>query len=160
MKIEKYFPSENRSVSLGDNITWYVNVYNQMEKLEYLSVKFKLINSTHGMPDDNLHVPSNGIQIFEARQVVVNNSTFVIPVNWTNTGLENDRENGYIKIKSLNINGMVLENLDIKSKDGEDFRMIIELSRYDPETKNLSFTWFSEGETRSAWNQIWFSVKA
>jgi len=157
MMAESYYPKGNASINVGDNVNWYLNVYNRMGSVEYVSVRVKLLNSTQTAPDDISHTPSPEKSLFEVRHMLMNNSTWVIPFSWEITQI--DKEQDYLVIKSLNANGTDLDDLNVRSLNGEDFRIIIELWRYDTQSGDFAFEWSSGLDKRSAWNQLWFNVK-
>ena len=156
MMAEDYYPKNSSAIDVGETINWYLNVKNDMGNVEYVSVRVKLLNSTETIPDDSAHLPSPTNAIIEMEQVLSDDSVWVIPLTWTIT--EIDKKQGYTMVKSLEINNVLANDLNVASTDG-NFRMIIELWRYDTETGNFSFAWSSGLAQRSAWNQIWFSVK-
>jgi len=156
MTMENYYPGETSTISVGDNVSWHINVYNRMGEPEYLSVKVKLLNSTHQSPDVAMNLPSPELHIFETRQLLMNNSTWTIPLFWKLTEVE--KQGNHAVIKSLNINGIDVSDLSIKSAGGHNFRMVIELWRYDRQLGDFSFAWSSDSDKSSVWNQIWFNV--
>ncbi len=156
MTMENYYPGETSTVSVGDNVSWYISVYNRMGEPEYLSVRVKLLNSTHESPDVAMNLPSPKHHIFEIKQLLMNNSTWTIPLSWTLTEVE--KEGNHAVIRSLNMNGIDISDLNIRSADGNNFRMVIELWRYDRQLGDFSFAWSSDSDKSSVWNQIWFNV--
>ncbi len=156
MSMENYYPGETSTISVGDNVSWYINVYNRMGEPEYLSVRVKLLNSTHESPDVVMNLASPEHHIFEIKQLLMNNSTWTVPLSWTPTGIE--KQGNYAVIRSLNINGMDVNDLNVRSADGNNFRMVIELWRYDRQLGDFSFAWSSDSDKSSVWNQIWFNV--
>ncbi|MEM2759471.1 MAG: hypothetical protein QXU32_02625 [Nitrososphaerales archaeon] len=157
MTTKNYYPSDTSTIKVGDTVRWNINVYNRMGDVEYLSVRVKLLNATQAGPDPLLHVPSPENQILEMKYVLMNNSTWVIPLDWS--VLKVDREEDYVTIQSLRVNDTVIDDLNVSSVDGNNFRMIIELWRYDKETKHFTFEWSSGLDEKSVWNQIWFNVR-
>jgi hypothetical protein len=156
MKAGEYF-SSNNTINIADNITWYIRVYNGMNDSEYLCIKVKLLNSTQMIPNDVTNTPSPYSEIFKIRQLVPINSTSTVPLEWSITDIE--EQNGYVSIRKMMINGQELDNIDIRSLDGNDFRIVLELWKYDIATKDFNFEWSSGHDQRSVWNQIWFNVK-
>ncbi|MGH9934503.1 MAG: hypothetical protein ACRD3Z_05230, partial [Nitrososphaerales archaeon] len=104
MAMENYYPGETSTITIGDNVSWYINVYNRMGEPEYLSVRVKLLNATHEGPDVAMNLPSPGDHIFEIKQLLMNNSTWTIPLSWSLTEVEG--EENYAVIRSLNMNGI------------------------------------------------------
>ncbi|MFQ5940562.1 MAG: hypothetical protein ACE5KA_02540 [Nitrososphaerales archaeon] len=159
MTTDNYYPAGNSAINVGDTVTWHVNVYNHMGSPEYLSVRIKLLNSTEAIPDDTSKNPDPDpdSNIIEMKHMLMDNSTWVFPLSWKIKDVY--KEQDYVVIKSLSVNGIDVDGLNVKSAGSKDFRMIIELWRYDPEVKNFAFTWSSGLDERSAWNQIWFNVR-
>ncbi len=162
MMASDYYPSNTPDISSGDKILWHIQVYNRMGSAEYIAIRVKLLNAEMPIPDDNTHDPSPLQHIYEVRQVVANDSTITIPLEWSiATVARESGEDGsmYVTVKELVINGERV-SADVKSKDGKNFRLIMELWRYNPASKVFEFSWLDRmNERRSAWNQIWFNVK-
>ncbi|GIU71177.1 MAG: hypothetical protein KatS3mg003_0656 [Candidatus Nitrosocaldaceae archaeon] len=156
MLIDDYYPNPNAVVRLGDNVTWYLQVYNRMGNSEYIAIKIKILNSTDPIPDDNAHTPSPIKEVYEISHIVKNNQTLTIPLRWSIDAIE--RVDDYIVIKRMRINDQII-NLDVRSINGDNFRFVIELWRYNPDNNNFEFSWRSNIDTRSAWNQIWFNIR-
>ncbi|MEM2919614.1 MAG: hypothetical protein QXU29_02505 [Candidatus Nitrosocaldus sp.] len=162
MMASDYYPSNSPDIAIGDEVLWHIQVYNRMGSAEYIAIRVKLLNADMPIPDDNMHTPSPVEHVYEVRQVVANDSTITIPLQWSIASLA--RESGedgsmYVAVKELLINGEKVST-DVKSKDGKDFRLIMELWRYNPESKEFEFSWLdSMNERRSVWNQIWFNVR-
>lgn len=162
MMASDYYPSNSPNIGLGDEVRWYLQVYNRMGGAEYIAIRVKLLNAEMPVPDDNMHTPSPIEHVYEFRHVVAHDSTITIPMQWSISSIA--RESGddgsmYVTIRELMINGEKI-GTDVKSKDGKDFRLIMELWRYNPDSKEFEFSWLdSMNEKRSVWNQIWFNVK-
>lgn len=157
MMTENYYPRNNATIYVGDNLNWHISVYNNMGEAEYVSVRVKLLNATQSIPDDTLQVPSSEQHIAEFKHMLMNDSTWVTPLRWSI--IDTEEHGDYNVIRSIEINGIKINNLDVRSLDGQDFRMVIELWRYDPEIGSFAFAWNTGLEDRSAWNQIWFDLK-
>jgi len=157
MMTENYYPRNNATIYVGDNLNWHISVYNNMGEAEYVAVRIKLLNTTQSIPDDILQIPSSEQHILEFKHTVMNDSTWTTPLRWS--VIDTEEHGDYVVIRSLEINGIKIDNLDVRSLDGQDFRMVIELWRYDPETGSFAFAWNTGLEDRSAWNQIWFDLR-
>jgi hypothetical protein len=156
MMVGNYYTDNVSTVGVGDKMSWYVNVYNHMGSPEYVSIRLKLLNSTQAIPTAT-HLPSTEAHLIEFKHILTANSTWIAPLTWT---IQKVKEQGdYVVIKSLEINGVNIEDLDVRSLNGNDFRIVMELWRYDTQTNSFEFAWSSGLEERSAWNQIWFNVK-
>lgn len=149
-----YYPNDNVVLSQGDSVKWNVQVYNHMGGAEYVSVRVKLLAPSQYGPDDNLHLPSPTVTLYEERHMVANNSTWTMPLDLAITGFDQASST----ITSASMNGKKVENLNISSNGG--IRVIIELWRYDAEFQNFVFTWPSGADKiGSTWNQIWIETR-
>ncbi|MDQ3868143.1 MAG: hypothetical protein M3250_01135 [Thermoproteota archaeon] len=159
-----YFPSTNNNTNLvltGQKLSWHIYVYNHAEGAEYVSVRIKLLNSTNAAPDADNSGGASGQALYEFRRLLARNSSWTIPLDWmiSNVSTE-DPDQRYVTIKGLDINDYHIGGLNVTSLQGKDFRMIIELWRYDMQKKAFVFQGFPENDNnRSAWNQIWFNLK-
>ncbi|MCS6768523.1 MAG: hypothetical protein NZ888_04140 [Candidatus Nitrosocaldus sp.] len=162
MMASNYYPSTSPDVALGDDMRWYLQVYNRMGSAEYIAVRVKLLNADMPIPDDNMHTPSPVEHLYEVRQVVAHDSTITIPLEWSIASIARERgDDGrmYVVVKEVLINGERVST-DVRSIDGKNFRLVMELWRYNPESRAFEFSWLdSMNERRSVWNQIWFNVK-
>ncbi|MEM4340379.1 MAG: hypothetical protein QW319_02440, partial [Candidatus Nitrosocaldus sp.] len=150
MMVSDYYPSNSPDIAIGDEVLWHIQVYNRMGSAEYIAIRVKLLNADMPIPDDNMHTPSPVEHVYEVRQVVANDSTITIPLQWSIASLA--RESGedgsmYVAVKELLINGEKVST-DVKSKDGKDFRLIMELWRYNPESKEFEFSWLDSMNER------------
>ena len=144
----------------GQKVSWHIYVYNHAGSAEYVSVRIKLLNSTDATPDENYSGEARSQHLYEFRQLLARNSTWSIPLNWTISNLSTDLDHGYVMIKGLDINNHRVEGLNVTSLQGKEFRMIIELWKYDMEDKAFVFQGFPENDNnKGAWNQIWFNLK-
>ncbi len=154
---EHYYPNDNPNLNLQEPLQWYVGVYNHMNSIELISIRFKLINTTLPAPDDQTHTPSSAPAFTEIHRLLLNNETWMIPIAWeiTNASFVGDS----VVINSLSMNGApITSNLAVSAQGGRNFRIIIELWTFEPETQQYEFGWRTENETRVAWNQIWFNT--
>ncbi|MEM1951637.1 MAG: hypothetical protein QXI43_06340, partial [Candidatus Nitrosocaldus sp.] len=136
MMASDYYPSNTPDIGLGDEVLWHIQVYNRMGEAEYIAIRVKLLNADMPIPDDNMHTPSPVEHLYEMRQVVAHDSTITIPLRWSIASVA--RESGedgsiYVAVKELLINGEKVST-DVKSKDGKNFRLIMELWRYNPDS--------------------------
>jgi hypothetical protein len=141
-------------------VSWHIYVYNHAESAEYVSVRIKLLNSTDVTPDENYYSSEVRSQdLYEFRQLLARNSTWSIPLNWTISNVSTDPDRGYVTINGLDINDHHVEGLNVTSLQDKDFRMIIELWKYDMEDRAFVFQGFPENDNNGgAWNQIWFNI--
>jgi hypothetical protein len=144
----------------GQKVSWHIYVYNHAEGAEYVSVRIKLLNSTDATPDESYSGGPHGQDLYEFRRLLARNSSWNIPLDWTISNVSTDLDHGYVIIEALDINNHNVGGLNVTSVQGKDFRMIIELWKYNMEDKAFVFQGFPENDNnRGAWNQIWFNLK-
>ncbi|MEM4237463.1 MAG: hypothetical protein QW050_00570, partial [Candidatus Nitrosocaldaceae archaeon] len=153
MMLDNYYLTPNDMVRVGDELQWYIQIYNRMGYSEYLAVRVKVLNSTEEIPDDNNHIPSPKEHIFEIREFIMHNQTITIPLKWSIDTIERNEDS--ISIKKMKINDKMIE-LDSNSINGK-FRIVLELWRYNIDKHEFEFAWMSNIDKRSVWNQIWFN---
>ena len=56
MILKDYYPTGSSTIDVDDNVNWYLNVYNRMGEVEYLSVRIKLLNATQATPESDMAV--------------------------------------------------------------------------------------------------------
>ncbi len=155
--VSNYFPNDIPVIGLGDEMEWNIQVYNRMGNAEYIAVRVKILNSTQPMPDDKLHAPSPVMHVYEKRYVIAKDQTLTFPLQWRINMIERDAD-VYI-IKQIIMNDEIID-LDVRSVEGKDFRIVLELWKFNLESKEFEFSWLdNSNELRSVWNQIWFSIK-
>jgi len=156
MKIGNYI-ANGSAITEQQKVTWYIDAQNGMGKTEYVEVKIKLLNSTQPMPNDVTNTPSPEGELVEFRHVLLPYSHWLTPLTWSISSIEKQDRN--VIINKMIINDQVIDNLNIQAADGKDFRIVVELWRYDRDVGDFTFAWSSSGQTRSVWNQIWFNLK-
>jgi len=158
MKTTNYFANGNGTLGIGEQASWYVKVHNGMGSAEYVSLRIKLLNSSQLADPHYQNQSSSERTIFELRQLVSKNGTWTAPLNWSIGSVET--KDSYLAIRSLKINGQEVSNLDVRNINGQGFRMVLELWRYNSNIEDFESSWPSSTfETRSVWNQIWFNVR-
>ena len=160
---ENYYPDGESTIAVGDTMKWYMNVYNHMGQTEYLSIRMKLINSSQPTPDESSYLQDQQLPIFRLDRVVEDKSRWIEPLTWSIAGMNQDIDQ--ISIKSLSVNGVNVDNLNTTTVRGKEFRIILELWRYDTETQNFVFSQppsvkQSDTKQMNNWNQIWFRLES
>ncbi|MDQ3562337.1 MAG: hypothetical protein M3382_05000, partial [Thermoproteota archaeon] len=77
--------------------------------------------------------------MFEIRRLLARNSLWNIPLDWTISNVSTDLDHRYVAIKGLDVNNQHIGGLNITSLQDREFRMIIELWKYDMEAKAFVF---------------------
>lgn len=126
---------------------------------EYIAIRIKVAGDAKAVPDDSLNLPSPLTEVYEERHVLANNATITVPlaVSMVDAGADGTSA----RINAVSVNGQQTNDLNITSGDGDRFRVIIELWRYDTETRDFVFGWPSgtESGSETAWNQIWITLR-
>jgi hypothetical protein len=144
----------------GQKVSWHIYVYNHAESAEYVSVRIKLLNSTDATPDENYSSGALGQDLYEFRRLLARNSSWDIPLDWTISNVSTDLDHRYVIIKGLDVNNHHVAGLNVTSQQSKEFRMVIELWKYNMEDKAFVFQGFPENDNnRGAWNQIWFNLE-
>jgi uncharacterized membrane protein len=151
-----YYPNSNSNIKIGNELRWFVEIYNRMDKAEYIAIRVKILNSTDIAPNDNEHAPSPINHIYEIKKVIKSNETLTFPLTWRIDAIE--RDDRYVIIKKININNNDIE-INTRSIDGNNFRIVLELWVYNPENNTFEFAWRANNNINSVWNQLWFNVQ-
>lgn len=157
---DDYFNNDNSTIDVRNPSRWYASVHNGVGSPEYVALRIKLLNSSQAVSDDISDIsvgPSPGSTVYEIKQMIENNSTLVVPLEWSITDVGKVANNTIIE--RLNINGNDIENLHLASPSGKNFRFIVELWNYDPNTNDFTYVWSDGQNNRSVWSQIWFNLK-
>ena len=154
-KAEQYYPSDDPEISMGETVHWTMYLHNQMGEVQYVAVKVKLLNSTMKNPDYTSYNPSPEPAVYEIRHVLMNNETWLYPLNWNLINAELN----FVKtsIKSMMINEDPLQ-INVESINGYNFRIVLELWVYDETSNQFNYGWIEQQGLQTAWNQIWFNV--
>jgi hypothetical protein len=154
---DDYFSNDNSTIDVGNRSHWYAFVHNGVGSPEYVALRIKLLNSSQAIPNDISVGPNPGSTVYEIKQMIENNSTLVVPLEWSITDVAKPGSNTIIE--GLNINDNDIENLYVASPLGKNFRFIVELWKYDPNTEDFTYVWSDGQNKRGVWSQIWFNLK-
>jgi hypothetical protein len=160
-----YYPSNNNNnnnttILPGQKVSWHIHAYNHAASAEYVSIRIKLLNSTDPMPDENYSAEPRSHYLLEFRRLLARDSSWIVPLNWAISNVSIDPDHKYVIIKGLDINNHHVNGLNVTSLQGKDFKMIIELWKYNMADKAFVFQGFPENDNKKgAWNQIWFNLK-
>jgi hypothetical protein len=152
---EKYYPDDDSNVSVGEDVHWTLYLYNHMGEVSYVAVRVKLLNSTMTAPNSTAYVPSPAPTVYEIKNVLSNNETWLCPFSWSIE--EVGRFEDFVGVNRLSVNGDLIET-DVFSEDGLDFRFVFELWVFDENSDDFRFGWSYSDESRCVWNQLWFNA--
>ena len=152
---DRYYPSDDANIKVGDEIKWILYVYNHMGEAKYVALRLKLLNSTMSAPDSISCSPSQAPVLFEVRHVILDNETWFYPISWSigDVGLDGD----FIVIEQLSVNDRDIET-DVVAREGYNFRIVIELWIYSESLNDFQFDWSYDHDVGCAWNQLWFNA--
>ncbi len=155
MKAEGYYPNGDPNLEIGEDVEWHLMLFNRMGRAQLVSARIKLLNSTQSPPNSQTHDPSARESLLEINRLLLNNETWTTPLAWNIVEVIPDGDR--VRIRAISFNGETSE-VDVVSKGGNNFRIVIELWSYDLDSEEFEYPWKSGTELRSAWNQIWFNV--
>jgi len=155
-KAERYYPNNNPNIAVGQVVKWYVGATNFMGSVQYVLIRVKLGNSTIKAPDDTYHAPSPGPMLSEFKRILMNNETWEFLFTWVIREISANGEG--IRPTVFEINGVRIQNSDVRASKGHNFRVFFELWTLDPQSESLVFGWRTAAERRVAWLQVWFNA--
>lgn len=153
--IEQLYPGNDPNIAANVTVQWYVGVTNRMASLQFVTLRFKLGNASIPAPDDASGNPSPAPLLVEYSRVILRNETWETPFAWQ---VVEESISGDAVSLTIDVNGTKITMPDPANPDGENFRLIIELWVYNPNSGSLEFGWLRQSERRIAWLQIWFNV--
>jgi hypothetical protein len=152
---EHYYPGDDPNLKVGDAVRWTLYLYNHMGSAQYVSIRFKLLNSTMSAPNSTSCLPGSGPIFYEVRRVLTANETLLQPLGWSIVDV--GRVGDSVMIEGLSVNGDYIKT-DSIAENGSNFRIILELWVYNEGLNEFQFGWSYGDELRCAWNQIWFNA--
>jgi hypothetical protein len=153
-----YYPSNDSSIQLGEQVKWYIGVTDLMGNMQLVSIRVKLGNETISPPNDTKGLPSPAPLVTEFMRFIQDNETWELPFVWQISNISST--NGSTRILQLQINNQTFQIHDSSARNGHNFRLILELWVWNVDSAGLDFGWHSGTEHRVAWLQIWFNATA
>jgi hypothetical protein len=84
----------------------------------------KIENSSEaGTESVGVYDPTTEHQLWDTEFMLTNNSTKMIPLNWSVREAHNDGK--YVDINRVSVNGIETDNLTVKALNGKDFRVLL-----------------------------------
>lgn len=154
-RAEDYYPANGTIIKVGDLVLWHIYIYNHWDKIQNVSIRIKILNSTMPSPDDNNNEPSPIPPVSEIRLLLSENETRLIPFLWH---IEEAviHENEKI-IKKLVINDETVSP-NVYGNQTSLFRIIFELWLFNAETGEFEYGWYQKNVHYVVWNGIWFNA--
>jgi len=154
--IADYYPDNNSNIHLGEQISWYLGVTNDMGSVQLISILAKISNQTIEPPNDTLAISSPAPAIIEFPRFIQDNQTWLTPFDWSITNAT--AGDGSTRIVTLQINNETYQISDWSASSGYEFRFIFELWTWQANSNEFEFGWNANGEPQAAWLQIWFNM--
>jgi hypothetical protein len=149
-----YYPNNNPNLLIAENVQWHITVQNSMGSVQLVEIRVKLGNQTIHAPDESNH-PSSAPEIASFDQFLQNNETWNTPFYWSLSGALVSNNSTIITQMQID-NGTY--NVNASSRDGVNFRIIIELWTFDENLNAFQYGWTAGSDHQAAWLQVWFDV--
>lgn len=151
-----YYPNNSSTFGAGTPVRWQIRVTNFQGSVQFVEVVLKLGNFTSLAPNEYTLQPSDAPVIASFQQILVNNATWDLPVNWQILSVSYSGRSAALTIDVAGSNKSVTPA--VSATDGLRFRIIIELWTYDASANSFIFGWMGNGEHKATWLQLWFNV--
>jgi len=151
-----YYPNGDTDIGIGEPVTWYLGVTDNMGTVQLISIRVKIGNQTIRPPDDQQGLGSPAPVVTEFMRVLQENETFEIPFVWSVSDAVSVA--GSTRILTLQINNDTYQIQDWSARDGYNFRLIFELWTWQTDANGFQLGWTASGEHRVAWLQVWFNM--
>jgi uncharacterized membrane protein len=151
-----YYPNNNTDISIGEAVTWYLGVTDNMGSVQLVSVRVKIGNQTIKPPDDQNGIESPAPLVAEYVRVLQDNETWETPFVWTITDAVSTGNS--TRLLTLQFDNETYKLQDSTASGGRNFRLIFELWTLQLDTDTFQFGWVANGEHRVAWLQVWFNM--
>jgi uncharacterized membrane protein len=151
-----YYPNNNTDITIGEPVTWYLGVTDNMGSVQLVSVRVKIGNQTIKPPDDQNGTESPAPLVAEYMRVLQDNETWETPFVWTITDAVSAGNS--TRLLTLQFDNETYTLQDSTASGGRNFRLIFELWTLQVESDTFQFGWNASGEHRVAWLQVWFNM--
>ena len=152
-----YYPNNDTDIRIGEPVTWYLGVTDNMGSVQLVSIRVKIGNQTIKPPDDQQALKSPAPVVTQYTRFVQDNETWETPFVWSISDAEVLSDNA-TRIHALQINGETYQIQDSSASNGHNFRLIFELWTWQTDANAFQFGWTTSDEHRVAWLQVWFNM--
>ena len=149
-----YFPGNNPNIRIGESISWYLSVTNNMDSVQPVSIRLKISNQTILPPNDTLALPSPVTVVTD----------FTLPTEQRDLDdifclecYERDDRGRSTHIFTLKVNNESSPISTWSARGGYNFRLIFELWVWEP-NNGFQFGWYTNRGQHTAWLQVWFNM--
>jgi len=151
-----YYPNNDTDIRLGEPVTWYLGVNDNMGTVQLVSIRVKIGNQTIKPPDDQQALESPAPVVTEFMRFIQDNETWEAPFVWSIR--DAIPVGGSTRILTLKINNETYQLQDCSASKGQNFRLIFELWTWQTDANAFEFGWTANSERRVAWLQVWFNM--
>jgi len=151
-----YYPNNDTDIRIGEPVTWYLGVTDNMGSVQLISIRVKIANQTIKPPDDMQALESPAPVVTEYMRFIQDNETWETPLVWSISDAVSVA--GSTRILTLLINNETYQLQDCSAINGHNFRLIFELWTYQTHNDTFQFGWVTNSEHRVAWLQVWFNM--
>ena len=150
---DAYFSNLDSTLEAGVQNTWYLYVHNHMDRVQDISIRIKILNSTMTLPNDIENEYSPYVHFTEFPLFLSVNETILVPFTWSIPEVLIQTDS--VVIKRLMVNNQIYE-IDVMTSSDSFFRMVFELWVYDASSQEYTFGWNLEENMFSASLHIGF----
>jgi uncharacterized membrane protein len=151
-----YYPNDNTDIQLGEPVTWYLGITDNMGSVQLVSIRVKIGNETLKPPDDQQGLESPAPVAAEFTRFIQDNETWETPFVWSISDAVSS--GGSTRVLALQINNETCQIQDWSATKGHNLRLLFELWAWQTEANAFEFGWMTGGEHRVAWLQVWFNM--
>jgi hypothetical protein len=154
--LSDYYPDGDPNIRTGELVKWYVGVTDFMGTVQLVALRLKLGNQTITPPSDLEASPSPAPLVAEFWRFIQDNETWEFPFFWQIVNA--DTLGGSTRLLEMQINNETYQVPSLTAVNGYNFRVILELWTWEPQSQTLQFGWRNGNEQRVAWVQVWFNM--
>jgi hypothetical protein len=151
-----YYPNNDTDIRIGEPVTWYLGVTDNMGSVQMISIRVKIANQTIKPPDDMQALESPAPVVTEYMRFIQDNETWETPLIWSISDAVSGSNS--TRILMLQVNNETYQIQDWSAIQGHNFRLILELWTWQTDSNTFEFGWTASGEHRVAWLQVWFNM--
>lgn len=153
--MSNYYPKNNTDIELGDTVTWYVGVTDNMGTVQLVSLRVKISNETPTTIDDQ-QAESPAPVVTQFIRFLADKETWELPFVWSISNATSTV--GNTNILALQINNETYQTQKWSAWKGHNFRIIFELWTWQTDSNAFRFGWVTNGERHVARLQVWFNM--
>jgi hypothetical protein len=153
-----YYPNNSAFIQLGEQVTWFIGVRNQMGSIQYVDIRVKLANQTINPPNDTTATPSTAPLVVEFQRFLQDNETWEFPFTWQVLNFTASQSRSHIFELQIGDSTYHMPDGPTCSASVCRLRFIFELWTWNVDTGDFQLGWSDGGQERIAWLQLWFTV--